>query len=541
MQLAHARDDDLTRLGVRVNAERRILLGELLEGDAHLLLIVLRRGFHRNGDNGIRELHRLKDDRVVLVAERIARRRVLQADCRRDITAVDDVDLLAVVRVHLENAANALLAVLRRIVDIRAGVQRAGVNTEERELSNERIRHDLKRERRERCTVRCRTVVLFARVRVHTSDRRDIRRGRHVVNDRIEQGLNALVAVRRAARHRRHLAGDGRLANGAADLLLGQLLAAEVLLHQLIIRLSACLKELVTVLCRLLLVLSRNLDLVGHLAEIVLVDDGIHLHEVDDALELILCTDRQLNRHWVRIEALTHHVHDVEEVRARDVHLVDVRHARDIVTLCLTPDRLRLRLNTAAGGQHGDRAVQHAQRALYLDRKVNVTRRINDIDAMVFPVAGRRRRRNRNAAFLFLNHPVHGGSALMNLADLVRYARVEENALGGRRLAGINVCHDADIPRFFKGIFSCHCFLSLLTLLSVTESLINPAQSSWRSFPPSHRRQILHRAPLCVRFASSIERKICAKLTSLLSAVLTTDNVRMPCWPPPSCAYLPFS
>ena len=366
---------------------------------------------------------------------------------------------------HLENTADALLAVLRRIVDIRAGVQRAGVNAEERELSDERIRHNLERECRERCAVRCRTVILFACVGVHTRDRRDIRRCGHVVDDRIEQGLNPLVAVRRAARHRRHLTGDGRLADGTADLVLGQLLAAEVLLHQLIIRLSACLKELVAVLCCLLLVLGGNLDLIGHLAEIILVDDGIHLHEVNDALELILCADRQLNRHRVRIETLAHHLHDVEEIRARDVHLVDVRHARDIVTLCLTPDRLRLRLNTAAGGQHGDRAIQHAQRALYLDRKVNVTRRINDIDAMVFPVAGRRRRRNRNAAFLFLNHPVHGGSALMNLADLVRYARVEENALGGRRLAGIDVRHDADIPRFFKGIFSCHCFLSLLTLL----------------------------------------------------------------------------
>ncbi|EKX96304.1 hypothetical protein HMPREF9163_01834 [Selenomonas sp. oral taxon 138 str. F0429] len=37
--------------------------------------------------------------------------------------------------------------------------------------------------------------------------------------------------------------------------------------------------------------------------------------------------------------------------------------------------------------------------------------------------------------------------------------------------------HDADIPRFFKGIFSCHCFLSLLTLLDVTES---PFRSSYQ-------------------------------------------------------------
>jgi hypothetical protein len=46
---------------------------------------------------------------------------------------------------------------------------------------------------------------------------------------------------------------------------------------------------------------------------------------------------------------------------------------------------------------------------------------------------------------LLLLHPVHDGGALMDLADLVGDAGVEEDALGRGRLAGIDVGHDAEV------------------------------------------------------------------------------------------------
>jgi hypothetical protein len=52
------------------------------------------------------------------------------------------------------------------------------------------------------------------------------------------------------------------------------------------------------------------------------------------------------------------------EVRAHDVHLVDVDHAGDMIVVGLTPDGLGLGLHAALGAQNGHRAVQHAQRAL---------------------------------------------------------------------------------------------------------------------------------------------------------------------------------
>jgi hypothetical protein len=46
----------------------------------------------------------------------------------------------------------------------------------------------------------------------------------------------------------------------------------------------------------------------------------------------------------------------------------------------------------------------------------------------------------------------------VDFADLVRHARVEKDALGGRGLTGINVRTDADIPIALDGCVSCHVF-----------------------------------------------------------------------------------
>ena len=217
------------------------------------------------------------------------------------------------------------------------------------------------------------------------------------------------------------------------------------------------------VFIRNILQVIRDGDLIGHLAKIVLIDDGFHLYKINDALEAILCTNGQLDGYCIGLQTLVHHLDDVEKVCTGYVHLVDISHARNIVLLSLAPDRLGLGLDAAAGSQDCNSTVKDAQGALNFHRKVHVTRRINDVDTMILPMAGRSSGRNRNAALLLLNHPVHGGSTIMNLTNLVGNTGVEEDTLSSGRLTGINVSHDTDITSFFKGKLSCcHCFISLL-------------------------------------------------------------------------------
>ena len=92
-----------------------------------------------------------------------------------------------------------------------------------------------------------------------------------------------------------------------------------------------------------------------------------------------------------------------------------------------------------------------------------MTGRIDDIDAMLIellihtaPKAGRRSRCDRDAAFLFLFHPVHNGGTIVNFTDLVRDTGVKEHALGRRRLTGIDMRHDADVAIPLYRCCACH-------------------------------------------------------------------------------------
>ena len=173
--------------------------------------------------------------------------------------------------------------------------------------------------------------------------------------------------------------------------------------------------------------------------------EGPHLDEVDDADELALGADRELEHQRLRAEALDDRVDREVEVGTELVHLVDEADARHVVLVGLAPDRLGLGLDALLAVEDGDGTVEHAQRTLDLDREVDVAGGVDDVDLVLVPEAGHGGRRDRDAALLLLLHPVGRRGAVVGLADLVVDARVEQDALGGGGLAGIDVRHDADV------------------------------------------------------------------------------------------------
>ncbi len=124
VELAHPLDDRLARFMVGRHAERRILASKAIERDAHLLLVGLGLRFDRELDDGIRELHPLKDDRRVRCAQRIAGGRVLEARQSDDVAGVRHLDVLAVVGMHQQHAADLFLLVLDAVHDLRRGLER---------------------------------------------------------------------------------------------------------------------------------------------------------------------------------------------------------------------------------------------------------------------------------------------------------------------------------------------------------------------------------------------------------------------------------
>src|SRR5436190_11851861 len=169
---------------------------------------------HRDGDDRRGEAHRLEDHRAVLRAERVARRRVLEAHDGNDLTGTDTLAFLAMVRVHLVDLADPLLLALRGVEHLRAHRKVAGVDADVGELAEVLVAHDLERESGERLVLARGAldgnVLLVHRVAL---DGADVERARQELDDRVEHGLDALVLERAAAQDRRQLAGDGGAAN----------------------------------------------------------------------------------------------------------------------------------------------------------------------------------------------------------------------------------------------------------------------------------------------------------------------------------------
>src|SRR5262249_31413652 len=158
--------------------------------------------------------------------------------------------------------------------------------------------------------------------------------------------------------------------------------------------------------------------------------------EVDNTLVLILLADRPLERNRRDTEALLDRVDVHLEVGADLVHLVDEHDARNPELVGLTPDGLRLRLDTVATVENRDRTVEDAERTLDFDREVDVAGRVDDVDPVGdageralsrLPEAVRRGRGDRDPALLLLDHVVHRRGAFVDLTDLVVDARVVEN------------------------------------------------------------------------------------------------------------------
>src|SRR5208337_3728177 len=143
VQFAHAGDDGLAGILVGVHAEGGIFLGEARQGLSHFVLIGLGLGFDGDVDDGRRESHGLQDDLLVFVAEGIAGGDALQSDARADIAGVHGFNFLALVGMHLQQAANAFAGALRRVVDVAAGIQHSGIDTDVGDMADKRVGHDL--------------------------------------------------------------------------------------------------------------------------------------------------------------------------------------------------------------------------------------------------------------------------------------------------------------------------------------------------------------------------------------------------------------
>ena len=175
---------------------------------------------------------------MLVVGERVAGARVAHAHRRVDVARVADLDLLALVRVHAQDAAEALALAARGVHHGGAGLRRPRVDAEEGEVAV-RVVLDLERERGEGLLVaRLALDGLVLLARVDALDGLHVRRGGQQVHDRVEEHLDALVLERGAAEHGDELEAERPFAERGVDLLARDVrgAAGDELLHDLVAR-----------------------------------------------------------------------------------------------------------------------------------------------------------------------------------------------------------------------------------------------------------------------------------------------------------------
>src|SRR5262249_40172648 len=318
---------------------------------------------------------------------------------------VDRVDFFALVGVHLKEAANALAGTLGGVVDIAAGVQNAGVNANVCDMADKRVGHDLEGQRGERLIVGSAAGDGFFGVRIETFNRRNIEGRRQVVDDRIEQRLNALVFKGGAGQHGNDFHCQRGLADGLAHLLEGERTGVEVLVENFVVVLGDVFDDLGAMIVVELLVDGGTLEgrgnvrAAGHKRGIPELrdfedfklgpegflepNDDVFFQEIDATDEVVFATKGELQGNRVSTEALTDGANDGAEIRPHLVHLVDESEARYAVLVGLAPHGFRLRLHAGDGVEDGDGAIEDAERAFDFDGEVHVARGIYDVDAIL--------------------------------------------------------------------------------------------------------------------------------------------------------------
>ena len=229
----------------------------------------------------------------------------------------------------------------------------------------------------------------------------------------------------------------------------------EVFLHESVVVLGDFLKHLVAPLFAFCHHIGGDfLDRVVSAHRLVMPEDSLHGDEVDQTLECFFSADGHLDGAGICTQHILHLTANLEEVRAGAVHFVHVAHAGNVILVGLTPYGLTLGLNATYGAECCHSAVEHAERTLYLNGEVNVSRSVNEVDfifvARIFPEGSGGGGGDCDTTLLLLLHPVHGSGTVVHLADFVGKAGVEQNTLRCGGLTGIDVGHDTDIAGKFK-------------------------------------------------------------------------------------------
>ena len=450
VEFAHPGDEGFAAFRVGFDRQGRVFLTEAIEGLAEFVRVAGFASLNRDLDNRFRNENRFERAVVRRFAVRFAGR-TFDTDDRDDVAGAGGVEFDPLFGVHAEDAADAFF-MAGALVDVGfALLERPFVNAHKGERPV-RVFDRFERHRDQRTVVRRSENEFFFFAGFFIDAERGafaVERRRKVTGNRVEQELNALVAVRGPHEDRGELARLRRVFDDFVNQLERNFAFFEERFHHLV---AVHRERFEHILARFFVFVDefrRNIFFANFFALRAVEVISATGDQVDDAFEVLLGADRDLHHHRFAVELFVQLLNDAARVRSDAVHFVDERQARNAVTLHLAVDGERLRLNAADRAENQNGAVQNAEAAFDFDREVDVAGRVDQVDRRVAPFDAGRGAGDRNPAFLFEIHTVHRRAAVVNFADFVRATGVKENALAKSRLSGVDVSGNTNVAPIF--------------------------------------------------------------------------------------------
>ena len=256
--------------------------------------------------------------------------------------------------------------------------------------------------------------------------------------------MRAEVLGRDAARDRIDLVARDGILQRRRDVLGGDLLAAEIALHQRFVRLDDGIEQLGAVLRDRVGELGRDLDRIAFAAARGIQVRAV-VEQVDDAPHLVLCADRQLNRDAPIGQLFAECAEDPEEVGALAVEHVDEDQSRELELVRAVPHTRRVHLHSHHARDDDQRALDDTQRCDRVRLEACVTRRVDQVDLAPLPHTLAEGRGQRHLSSLLVLLPVGDRRPGLDRAEPVRRLGLEQQGLHERCLARAAVTDDSDV------------------------------------------------------------------------------------------------
>ncbi len=352
------------------------------------------------------------EDFLRLVAERVPRARVLELGHGHDRAGPRAGGGLLFLAEDHEELVVALAALLARVVEASLRPEGPGENAEDVEPAGVGVGHGLEDERGERGLRVGGTLDFRAAVGVGPLAGAEVGGRGEGGDHEVEQEIDADVARRRAAKHRREGALQGPLAQRRPELFLRKGFPLQVTLDEGVVRLGDVFDQGLPLAFDDLGHLRR--DLRGFAFPVLAVDEGLAADQVDDPAEPRLGADGQLQDDGLGLEEAFRLLEGAPEIGALAVELVHENRARQFEIVQEIPADLGLHLDAVHGVDEHQGPVGRLQAGLRVRKEVLVARGVEQGHGVLFPGELVKPGRDARGPTDFLGLEIERGVALLD-------------------------------------------------------------------------------------------------------------------------------